>query len=176
MSRYPAEEKGVYTSRIKVDLAEDFHYLCPAPLAEETIETLNWLTAATFRITGCLDVARVDFRLDAKPELPSCWIEVKSVTLVDPSTDLARFPDAPTQRGQRHLRELIEVVGKGDRAAVIFVVQRDDAQQFAPHDQADPAFGQALRQAAQAGVEIQAWRCQVSLEAIQLCDAIPVVL
>jgi D-alanine-D-alanine ligase len=65
MAAYPAEEGGVYTSRIKVDLVDEFHYLCPAPLSEEQIEELNWLTAATFRVTGCLDVARVDFRLGA---------------------------------------------------------------------------------------------------------------
>ncbi|MCA9926504.1 MAG: hypothetical protein KC421_29245, partial [Anaerolineales bacterium] len=65
MSRYPEEEKGVYTSRIKVDWVDEFHYHCPAPLSPELVEELNWLTAATFRITGCRDVARVDFRLDA---------------------------------------------------------------------------------------------------------------
>ena len=65
MSRYPVEEAGIYTSNIKTTLAHDFHYLCPAPLTAEQVEDLNWLTAATFRITGCRDVARVDFRLDA---------------------------------------------------------------------------------------------------------------
>ncbi len=64
MSRYPEEEMGIYTSRIKTELAEDFHYLCPAPLTEAQVQELNFLTAATFRVTGCLDVARVDFRLD----------------------------------------------------------------------------------------------------------------
>jgi D-alanine-D-alanine ligase len=65
MSRYPAEEAGVYTNRIKTIMAHEFYYLCPAPLTEEQVEEINWLTAATFRVTGCLDVARVDFRLDA---------------------------------------------------------------------------------------------------------------
>ncbi len=65
MSRYPAEEEGIYTSRIKTTLAHNFHYLCPAPLTPEQVEELNFLTAATFRVTGCMDVARVDFRLDA---------------------------------------------------------------------------------------------------------------
>lgn len=65
LSRYSEEEGGVYTSRIKTELVHEFHYLCPAPLTEEQIEELNWLTAATFRVTGCQDVARVDFRLDA---------------------------------------------------------------------------------------------------------------
>ena len=65
MSRYPEEEAGIYTSRIKTELVHEFHYLCPAPLTHEQVEELNWLTAATFRITGCQDVARVDYRLDA---------------------------------------------------------------------------------------------------------------
>jgi D-alanine-D-alanine ligase len=65
MAAYPIEEGGVYTNRIKVELVDDFHYLCPAPLSKAQIEDLNWLTATTFRVMGCLDVARVDFRLDA---------------------------------------------------------------------------------------------------------------
>jgi D-alanine-D-alanine ligase len=65
MSRYPAEEMGIYTSRIKTELVNTFHYICPAPLTEGQVEELNWLAAATFRVTGCVDVARIDFRLDA---------------------------------------------------------------------------------------------------------------
>lgn len=62
---YPESEGGVYTNRMKTEWAHDFHYHCPAPLTPETVERLNWLTAAVFRVTGCRDVARVDFRLDA---------------------------------------------------------------------------------------------------------------
>lgn len=62
---YPPTEGGVYTNRMKTEWATDFHYLCPAPLPPELVNQLNWLTAATFRVTGCVDVARVDFRLDA---------------------------------------------------------------------------------------------------------------
>ena len=65
MAAYPEEEAGIYTSRIKTVMAHDFHYLCPAPLDDDQLDELNWLAAAIFRITGCLDVARVDFRLDA---------------------------------------------------------------------------------------------------------------
>ncbi len=65
MGAYPAEESGIYTSRIKVELAHDFHYICPASLSQDMVEELNWLAAATFRVMGCFDVARVDFRLDA---------------------------------------------------------------------------------------------------------------
>jgi D-alanine-D-alanine ligase len=64
MSRYPAEEAGVYTNRIKTELVHTFHYLCPAPLSAACVEELNWLAAATFRVTGCFDVGRIDFRLD----------------------------------------------------------------------------------------------------------------
>lgn len=62
---YPASEGGVYTNRMKTEWAEDFRYLCPAPLDAGLMEQLNWLTAAVFRVTGSADVARVDFRLDA---------------------------------------------------------------------------------------------------------------
>lgn len=65
MTAYPVEEAGVYTSRIKVEMAHEFHYLCPAPLTDDQVDELTWLAAAVFRVTGCLDVARVDFRLDA---------------------------------------------------------------------------------------------------------------
>jgi D-alanine-D-alanine ligase len=84
MSAYPAEEAGIYTSRIKVDLAEDFHYLCPAPLNEDQVEDLNWLTAATFRVTGCLDVARVDFRLDANDGDKPYILEVNPLPGLNP--------------------------------------------------------------------------------------------
>lgn len=62
---YPASEGGVYTNRMKTEWANDFRYLCPAPLDPALVQELNWLTAAVFRVTGCADVARVDFRLDA---------------------------------------------------------------------------------------------------------------
>jgi sugar fermentation stimulation protein A len=121
-----------------------------------------------------LGESRLDFYLAAEPDQSPCWVEVKSVTLVTRGT--ARFPDAPTLRGQRHVRELARVVEQGARAAVVFVVQRDDATQLRPHDEADPAFGRALRHAARAGVEVHAWRCRVSQEEIQLSAAIPVRL
>jgi sugar fermentation stimulation protein A len=118
--------------------------------------------------------SRLDFRLQDPGDKPDCWIEVKSVTLVE--NGAARFPDAPTLRGQRHVTELMHAVKSGERAAVIFVIQRDDALRFTPHDQADPDFGRTLRQAATAGVEIYAWRCSVSLKKICLIDTVLVEL
>jgi D-alanine-D-alanine ligase len=84
MSRYPAEEAGIYTSRIKTEWAEDFHYICPAPLSAAEVEELNWLTAATFRVTGCLDVARVDFRLDANDNNRPYILEINPLPGLNP--------------------------------------------------------------------------------------------
>lgn len=84
MSRYPAEEAGVYTGKIKTELVHDFYYLCPAPLTSEQIEELNWLTAATFRVTGCLDVARVDFRFDANDNNKPYILEINPLPGLNP--------------------------------------------------------------------------------------------
>jgi sugar fermentation stimulation protein A len=94
-------------------------------------------------------------------------VEVKSVTLVEEG--VAMFPDAPTSRGARHLRELAQAVGEGYRAAVLFIVQRDDATEFAPNWRTDPAFAQALAEAEAAGVEIYAWKCKAEANALA-CD------
>jgi sugar fermentation stimulation protein A len=116
--------------------------------------------------------SRIDFAVQEKPTVH--WIEVKSVTLVVKGT--ARFPDAPTRRGTRHLQVLQEVAAAGARATVFFIIQREDAQAFTPHDERDPAFGAALRAAFHAGVDIRALRCRVTYEKIQLGDEVPVRL
>jgi len=103
-----------------------------------------------------------------------CLVEVKSVTLIEKG--FALFPDAPTERGRRHLRTLMQVRRDGLRAAVVFVVQRPEVQRFRPHDAADPAFGETLRDARAGGVEIYARRCRVSLDEIAITDSVPVVL
>jgi sugar fermentation stimulation protein A len=114
----------------------------------------------------------LDFRLKGPESV--CWVEVKSVTLVDNHTAL--FPDAPTARGTRHLQELSRAVKDGEKASIVFVVQRGDAQRFAPHDDADPAFGAALRAAADAGVGVYAWTCAVSRQIIAVDRQLPVDL
>jgi sugar fermentation stimulation protein A len=119
-----------------------------------------------------LDDSRLDFRLLG--EAAACWVETKSVTLVNDG--VAMFPDAPTQRGRRHLLALMDAVVSGSRAAVVFVVQRPDARRFEPFVQADPDFSSTLRRAADAGVEVQAYTCRVTLDAINLTDQIPVRL
>ncbi len=116
--------------------------------------------------------SRLDLALEGGPDGGRCFIEAKSVTLV--KDGVALFPDAPTQRGRRHLGELARARTEGHRAAVVFVVQRGDAISFSPHDEADPAFGQALREAAQAGVEVYAYKCRVSEGEVTLDAPLPV--
>ncbi|MBC7339006.1 MAG: DNA/RNA nuclease SfsA [Firmicutes bacterium] len=98
-------------------------------------------------------------------------VECKSVTMVRGGTAL--FPDAPTERGRRHLEELARI---GKQAAVVFVVQRSDAICFAPNREADPAFANALEAAARQGVLVLAGKCHVSLHEIFLETALPVLL
>ena len=100
-------------------------------------------------------------------------LEVKSVTLVEGG--LALFPDAVTARGARHVRELCEFAGKrGWEAAVLFVVQRSDAEQIVAARDIDPEFADALEEAAQAGVRLLGRRCSVGLEAVELLGPLPV--
>jgi sugar fermentation stimulation protein A len=87
---------------------------------------------------------------------PSLWVEVKSVTLVDDG--VARFPDAPTARGRRHLQELTELTAAGERALVLFVAQREDARVVLPNRTIDPSFAAALARAKRAGVMLRAAR------------------
>ena len=115
---------------------------------------------------------RLDFLLEQEGK--RCLLEVKSVTLV--RDQRAFFPDAPTLRGRRHLEILTQARKEGNEAAIIFVVQRADAQGFSPNDEVDPQFGHNLREAKLQGVAIYAYRCRVSREETELADRIPVYL
>ncbi|MBM7555484.1 DNA/RNA nuclease SfsA [Halanaerobacter jeridensis] len=113
--------------------------------------------------------SRLDFYLQGQDEV---LIEVKSVTLVEDK--VAKFSDAPTERGRRHLSELIQAKKEGYRTGVIFLIQRDDANKFIPHRRIDLQFADKLKEAQEAGVEIYAWNCQVNLEGIELEEEINV--
>lgn len=116
--------------------------------------------------------SRLDFLLTG--DGPPFLVEVKSVTLVVHGQ--ARFPDAPTPRGARHLHELARAVSEGYRAAVVFVIQREDVSSFAPNDATDPEFGEALRQAASAGVEVYPLRCRVKPDRVEIIGEVAVQL
>ena len=116
--------------------------------------------------------SRIDLLLERGSE--RCWVEVKNVTLTRDGAAL--FPDAVTERGRKHLRELTAQVAAGDRAVMLYVVQRVDAERFAPADNIDPAYGAALREAAAAGVEALCYKADVSPESIRLARRLPVNL
>lgn len=104
----------------------------------------------------------------------ACYIEVKCCTLV--VNGEARFPDAPTERGRKHVEELAGAVQAGHGGAIIFMAQRGDAQRFHPNDETDPQFGQAVRMARKAGVKVLAFNCNVTPQTIEIKEEIPVDL
>jgi sugar fermentation stimulation protein A len=110
--------------------------------------------------------SRVDFLLE-QPGRPPCWVEVKGATL-SRKPGLAEWPDCVSARGARHLAELEARVACGDRAAVLFVIQRADCDRFAVAADLDAAFAQALDRAARAGVEVLAYGCELSLASAEL--------
>lgn len=105
---------------------------------------------------------------------PCTWelVEVKNVTLAEDGMTL--FPDAVTERGQKHLHELMEVVRQGERGVIFFVVQRGDCRGVAPADRIDPRYGELLREAVAAGVEALAYRAEVSPAGVSLTTRLPV--
>ena len=122
------------------------------------------------------EVIRGDSRFDFSFELEGrlCFLEVKGVTL---ETDgICAFPDAPTQRGAKHLRGLAEAAAAGCGAYVLFVIQMENVRYLRPNDETDPAFGKALRDAAAAGVRILAVDCTVTPDTMTAGKAVPVRL
>ncbi|MGC2874102.1 DNA/RNA nuclease SfsA [Ihubacter sp. mB4P-1] len=102
------------------------------------------------------------------------WLEVKGVTLEEDG--VARFPDAPTERGVKHVLELTQAAAQGYQAYVLFVIQMKGVSRFEPNDRTHRAFGDALRQARAKGVCIMARDCQVWTDGMTLDEAIPVYL
>ena len=102
------------------------------------------------------------FLLDGK----RCFLEVKGVTLEDDG--VCAFPDAPTERGVKHLKGLTQAAKDGYGAFVLFVIQMADVKYLRPHDERDPAFGAALREAAENGVTVMAMDCGVTEDTMQI--------
>jgi sugar fermentation stimulation protein A len=119
--------------------------------------------------------SRLDFHLTRhRRGRPDCWVEVKSVTLAE--SGVAMFPDSVTERGRRHLAVLSDLARGGERAAMLFLVQRADCHSVRPADEIDPDYGAALRAAARAGVELFALSARVTGRAITVERRLPVRL
>lgn len=116
--------------------------------------------------------SRLDARLDG-PGLPTLWVECKNVTLVE--DDVAAFPDAATERGAKHLREMMDIVARGERAAGFYLIQRPDGHCFGPADYIDPAYAALFHQARTAGVEIHPHRALVGMAGVDIGDEVAVV-
>lgn len=117
--------------------------------------------------------SRIDLHLSSN-DRPPCWIEVKNVTAAV-SDGIALFPDAVTERGQKHLLEMMDRVAAGDRAVLFFCVQRGDVSEVRPADAIDPEYGRLLRLALAKGVEVLAWGATPTPEEISLTRPLPVV-
>ena len=116
--------------------------------------------------------SRFDFCLEAEEQ--THLVEVKGVTLEEDGA--VRFPDAPTERGVKHLQELQAAVKEGLCAHAVFIIQMADVRSFSPNDATHPAFGAALRAAASAGVQIHAFCCRVTPDTMAVDAPVPVVL
>lgn len=117
--------------------------------------------------------SRLDFYYEA-PERKG-FLEVKGVTLEQ--DEMLYFPDAPTERGVKHLEELMKCKAAGYEAGVLFVIQTTKAKAFAPNWETHPAFGYALQRAYKAGVRVLARCCEVAPDRMTLCQkAVPVLL
>ena len=103
-----------------------------------------------------------------------CFLEVKGVTLENDG--ICAFPDAPTQRGAKHLRGLTQAVQEGYGGYVLFVIQMPDVKYLHPNDATDPNFGAALREAAAAGVEVLAMDCAVTVDSMAIRNSVPIIL
>ena len=118
--------------------------------------------------------SRLDFLLSRGDG--QLWIEVKQATM-SVGAGVIAFPDAVTTRGKKHLEELMALRATGARAMLLFCVARTDAVALRPADEIDPAYGETLRRAANAGVEIVAYKCAIEpSQSITLATAIPIDL
>mgnify|MGYP002525666264 FL=1 len=111
-----------------------------------------------------VDNSRIDIYLANENE--ECYVEVKGVTLIVDGE--ARFPDAPTERGAKHLKELIKLKKQGNRCVVFFLIQHPAGKFFRPNWDNDPVFSETLNEAYRQGVEILVYRCDNQLSGIEL--------
>ncbi|WMJ90158.1 DNA/RNA nuclease SfsA [Anaerocolumna sp. MB42-C2] len=116
--------------------------------------------------------SRFDFYLETKQE--KIYMEVKGVTLEN--NGIVLFPDAPTIRGVKHIKELCQCRKEGYQAYLILVIQMKDVLYFKPNDATDPAFGEALREASKEGVHIMAMDCEVTVDKMVIRNEVPINL
>lgn len=160
-------ENGLFPLLINMDSQ------IPNDAAEEYFRSGALFPAGTpIRREVTVGNSRFDFKIGEGAD--SMYIEVKGVTLEQDG--VALFPDAPTERGVKHIRELINCTGNGLKAALFFVIQMKGVTLFRPHAQMHPEFAEALRSAQKAGVKIFAHDCIITPESITIADPVRIEL
>lgn len=148
------------------------NHLAQEAMADGLLPSLQGYTQVRREVRYGRENSRIDYLLEGP--LPPCYMEVKNVTAAV-QDDTALFPDAVSQRGTRHLRELMGMVTQGYRAMLCFCVQRADVREVRPADAIDPDYGVALRQALAHGVEVIACGAEVTAQGITINRLLPVV-
>jgi sugar fermentation stimulation protein A len=131
-----------------------------AAIEQGTVTELSGYSNCRAEVKYGDEKSRIDLLLSGHSDRPDAWVEVKNVTLAEGRQGF--FPDAVTTRGQKHLRELMAQAAAGDRAVLFFVVNHTGIDVVSPADHIDPQYGQLLRQAQAAGVEVIAYRAGLS--------------
>lgn len=141
-------------------------------LENKKIETLHKYSKINREKT--FGKSRFDFKLSTDDEEEIYYLEVKGVTLEN--NGHCRFPDAPTERGARHIMELIEAKKQGFGAGILFLIQLDNVYTFSPNDETDPEFSKALRLAKENKVDIMAYNCIVDKNLIEINKKVDIIL
>ncbi|HLA29560.1 MAG TPA: DNA/RNA nuclease SfsA [Pseudomonas sp.] len=138
------------------------------------IAELNGFTSLKREVPYGQERSRIDFRLDYPAG--SAFVEVKSVTMGFEGIRVAAFPDARTERGSKHLRELANLAREGVRAVQLYCVNLSGVEAVRPAEEIDPAYAAALREAASAGVEVLAYGADISAQEVRLVRRLEVLL
>ena len=156
----------------KLPLLINLDAQAPNEAAAEWLTSGGFLPDAAVRREVRYGASRFDFLLERNGQ--RTYLEVKGVTLEEDG--ICRFPDAPTERGVRHIRELISAHEAGEGAAILFIIQMKEMRLFRPNDDTHPAFGAALRDAQKAGVTILACDCIVTPDSMTIDGEVPIKL
>lgn len=119
--------------------------------------------------------SRIDFFLDQSSKHPDCYLEVKNVTLRE-DDGLAYFPDAVSERGTKHLNELIHLKKDGFRTIIFYLVQREDVKAFSPAQHIDEKYAKTLKEAKKKGVEILVYQCHLDPQEIRVSHPLKCIL
>jgi sugar fermentation stimulation protein A len=152
--------------------------LVKAAVETGVIDSLQGYGTITSEVKYGQENSRIDLLLTQHQKLPPCYVEVKSVTLCEPRGDnyIGYFPDSVSVRGTKHLRELMQVVEQGERGVLVFCVQHSAIEVVRPALHIDPMYTATLALAMAAGVEVMAYRADLSATGIRLVESIPVSL